>query len=251
MSQVTIWSSSILSYQLNNVHIVQCMQWWIAMEMVNWWTWDGFLVNFGWIWHPSSFGVCVGQWREGNFDQFQYLPILTIGPRQSTHPSLENFQETRAGWILKRNFFWLRGTFLFCSSFCSAVGVSSVILRIIFQTEFHLTLLISHSSSLLPLSARNWQVLERESYSRGKAQYILQYTSFATHNQIPGICNWQRLPYKSDLKKYSATENLCLQNPIQLVPHVTGPPFHCSSLFLDYHVSTFALIHLVVFGDKV
>ena len=186
-----------------------------------WWTWGGFLVNFGWIWHPSSFGVCVGQRREGNFDQFQYLPILTIGPRQSTHPSLENFQETRAGWILKRNFFLLRGTFLFCSSFCSAVGVSSVILRIIFQTEFHLTLLISHSSSLLPLSARNWQVLERESYSRGKAQYILQYTSFATHNQIPGICNWQRLPYKSDLKKYSATESLCLQNPIQLVPHST------------------------------
>ena len=143
----------------------------------------------------------------------------------------ENFQETRAGWILKRNFFLLRGTFLFCSSFCSAVGVSSVILRIIFQTEFHLTLLISHSSSLLPLSARNWQVLERESYSRGKAQYILQYTSFATDNQIPGICNWQRLPYKSDLKKYSATESLCLQNPIQLVPHVTGPSFHCSSLF--------------------
>ena len=90
-----------------------------------WWTWGGFLVNFGWIWHPSSFGVCVGQRREGNFDQFQYLPILTIGPRQSTHPSLENFQETRAGWILKRNFFLLRGTFLFCSSFCSAVGVSS------------------------------------------------------------------------------------------------------------------------------
>ena len=90
-----------------------------------WWTWDGFLVNFGWIWHPSSFGVFVGQRREGNFDQFQYLPILTIGPRQSTHPSLENFQETRAGWILKRNFFLLRGTFLFCSSFCSAVGVSS------------------------------------------------------------------------------------------------------------------------------
>ena len=54
-----------------------------------WWTWDGFLVNFGWIWHPSSFGVCVGQRREGNFDQFQYLPILTIGPRQSTHPNLE------------------------------------------------------------------------------------------------------------------------------------------------------------------
>ena len=52
-----------------------------------WWTWDGFLVNFGWIWHPSSFGVCVGQRREGNFDQFQYLPILTIGPRLSTHPS--------------------------------------------------------------------------------------------------------------------------------------------------------------------
>ena len=217
---------------------------------------DGELVNLGWIsgefWmNLASIIIWCLRWpmKRGKLWPISISSNLDNWPASEHTP--ENFQETRAGWILKRNFFWLRGTFLFCSSFCSAVGVSSVILRIIFQTEFHLTLLISHSSSLLPLSARNWQVLERESYSRGKAQYILQYTSFATHNQIPGICNWQRLPYKSDLKKYSATENLCLQNPIQLVPHVTGPPFHCSSLFLDYHVSTFALIHLVVFGDKV
>ena len=58
------------------------------------------------------------------------------------------------------------------SSFVQAFALLWVFpLRIIFQTEFHLTLLIGHSSSLLPLSARNWQVLERELFKREGSIY--------------------------------------------------------------------------------
>ena len=166
MSQVTIWSSSILSYQLNNVHIVQCMQWWIAMEMVNLgWISGEFWMNLASIiiwclrW-PTKRGKLWPISISSNLDNWpasEHTPEPREFPRDSSRVDFEKKLLLAPG-----NFPLLFKLLLCCGCF---------LLRIIFQTEFHLTLLISHSSSLLPLSARNWQVLERELFKREGSIY--------------------------------------------------------------------------------
>ena len=154
------------------------------------------VVNFGWIGHSSSFPICVGRgkadthWQSGKLWQISISSNLyncsapNSGGRWHGGKCGTNLTKAQTGWIFvdQRNF-----TLLPCS------GVSPVFPQLIFQNELHLTLLISHS--LCPRATGKCS-RERGSYSGGrKAQYILQYGSFAIANQNHRICNPQTRDY--------------------------------------------------------